>query len=202
MVGETLVGHGAGEQLPAAPWRTGPKTAQDNFSQSCQKIEGGTKGTHCSLWGPKWDTKTPFLLRWWGSMWTAAQKGISVLGVLKVASVKPLLMQCWQQPCSNGKVRLDDLQSTLPLSASRTLKSCRYSTLRKARTAGRNPSQRLRTYTPFLSLSLCLLCQILACISEREPIMSDRVTAVAASLLQTLSRSSQVSVWIVIRTFI
>lgn len=93
---------------------------------------------------------------------------------------------------------------TFPLNASMTPKWCRYSTLRKARTAARNPSQRLRTYTLCLSLSLWLLCQILVYISDREPITSDRVTAAPDSLLQTLQlfRSSQVPVWTVIRTFV
>lgn len=42
------------EQLPAALC---PKTAEHNFSQSCKEIQGGTKASYCSLWGPNWVLK-------------------------------------------------------------------------------------------------------------------------------------------------
>lgn len=80
------------------------------------------------------------------------------------------------------------------------LKCCRYPTLREARTAGRNPSRRPRTHTLFPSLSLWLVSN--PCVyHEREPMVSDRLKAGPDSLLK-LFRSSQVSVWIVIRTFV
>lgn len=189
MVGETLVGQGADEQLPAALWRAGPKAAEHNFSQSCQKIQGGTKAAYCSLWGPNWEIgySTPFFTKMvMQHVNSCSERHLCPWRVLKLASMKPLLMQCWQQPCFNWKVRLDDLQPTLPLKASMT-KMLQVFYTEKGQKYRKKSFPKAEDLHTFPLLVFVTPVSNPHCISEREPVMSDRLTAAPAPLLQACS---------------